>query len=70
MTNYQEELNDYFEIGKDIEAYGSIDELLEKCAYYLEHEDIRRKIAENGYEKVKKYHTYNVRIAEMLRKVV
>jgi spore maturation protein CgeB len=70
MTNYQEELNDYFEIGKDLEAYGSIEELLEKCAYYLEHEDIRRKIAENGYEKVKKYHTYNVRIAEMLHKII
>jgi spore maturation protein CgeB len=70
MTNYQEELNDYFEIGRDLEAYGSMEELLEKCAYYLEHEDIRRQIAENGYEKVKKYHTYPARLADMLRTVV
>jgi spore maturation protein CgeB len=70
MTNYQEELTDYFEIGTDLEAYGSMEELLEKCAFYLEHEDLRRQIAQNGYEKVKKYHTYPARLAELLRKVV
>jgi spore maturation protein CgeB len=67
MTNYQEELTEHFEIGTDLEAYGSMDELVDKCAYYLAHEDVRRQIAFNGYEKVKKYHTYNVRIAAMLR---
>jgi spore maturation protein CgeB len=67
MTNYQDELTDHFEIGTDLEAYGSMDELIDKCAYYLTHEDVRRQIALNGYSKVKKYHTYNVRIATMLK---
>jgi len=70
MTNYQAELPEYFEIGRDLEAYNSMDELIDKCAFYLEHDDIRRDIARNGYEKVKQHHTHSHRIAEMLRKTL
>lgn len=70
MTNYQAELPEYFEIGRDLEAYSSMDELIDKCAFYLEHDDIRRDIARNGYEKVKQHHTHSHRIAEMLRKTL
>jgi len=41
--------------------------LREKVAYYLEHEEERKQIAENGYKKVKEYHKYVNRISEMLR---
>jgi len=68
MTNYQEEISDMFEIGQDIECYGSMEELIDKCAYYLEHEDVRARIAENGYRKVYEAHTYKMRIMEILRK--
>ncbi|MBQ8822688.1 MAG: glycosyltransferase [Lachnospiraceae bacterium] len=67
MTNYQAELTDYFEIGTDIEAYTSTDELVDKCAYYLSHEEERRQIALNGYQKVKSLHTYQNRLLQMLR---
>lgn len=70
MTNYQSELTDYFEIGTDLEAYSCMEELVEKCAYYLKHEDIRKQIALQGYQKVKQYHTYPLRIAEMFQKVL
>ena len=68
MTNYQPELTDYFEIGTDLEAYSCIEELIEKCNYYLKHDDIRKQIALQGYQKVKQYHTYPLRITEMFRK--
>lgn len=67
MSNYQVELMEHFEPGVDIECYGSLEELADKCAYYLEHEEERKQIAINGYEKVKKYHTYEIRIKEMLQ---
>lgn len=70
MTNFQPELPEYFEIGVDLEAYGSLEELVDKCSYYLTHEDERRQIALNGYRKVKEYHTYINRMAEMVRKVM
>ena len=67
MTNYQAELTEYFEIGRDLEAYSSLDELIDKCTYYLEHDEERAQIAIQGYEKVKQFHTYPLRIAEMIR---
>ena len=57
MTNYQEELEDLFRIGTDLEAYGSPEELEEKCAYYLTHEEERQRIAANGYRKAAESHT-------------
>ena len=67
MTNYQTELTEHFEIGVDLEAYASMDELVDKCAYYLEHEDVRQQIALNGYRKVCEQHTYIHRIKEMIK---
>lgn len=67
MTNYQAELPELFEIGVDLEAYGSLEELIDKCDYYLTHEEQRKQIALNGYRKVKEHHTYEKRIMEMLR---
>lgn len=48
LTNYQAEIPEYFEIGKHLEIYESQEDLLQKIAYYLEHEEERRSIAENG----------------------
>lgn len=70
MTNYQDELNDMFQIGVDLEAYTSIDELIDKCDYYLNHDDERKKIAVNGYNKVKDNYTYYHRVLEMIKKMV
>lgn len=66
MTNYQAELPEYFEIGVDLEAYSSMEELTDKCDYYLKHEDERKQIALNGYRKVCEQHTYPHRMKAML----
>lgn len=70
MTNYQSELQDYFDIGVDLEAYSSMEELVEKCAYYLSHEQERTQIAQNGYQKVCSLHTYPHRIRTMIASIV
>ena len=51
---------------EDLEAYTSLDDLMGKCEYYLSHDKERREIAHNGFEKVKKYHTYDIRLTQML----
>jgi len=66
ITNYQAELPEHFNIGEDLEAYTSLDDLMGKCEYYLSHDKERREIAHNGFEKVKKYHTYDIRFTQML----
>lgn len=65
LTNYQAEIASLFEPGRDLAVYESFDDCLKKAGYYLEHEDERRTIAENGYRKICAHHTYDNRIAEM-----
>ena len=65
ISNYQEEIDDLFTVGKDIECYRSVDELLDKVNYYLTHDNERLRIAINGYKCVAENHTLNHRISEM-----
>jgi spore maturation protein CgeB len=50
LTEHCENLDEYFEIGVEIETYSSVDELREKCRYYLrdDNELKRENIARNG----------------------
>lgn len=66
LTNYQAEIPELLQIGEHLDTYSSFDELEEKTAYYLDHPDIRKEIAYTGYEIVKNYHTYPVRLETML----
>ncbi len=66
LTNYQAELADYFTIGSDLDCYTCEEELVEKTAHYLSHEEERAQIARNGLETVKKYYNYPERLLEML----
>lgn len=66
LTNFQSEIPEYFEIGKDLEVYFSEAELLQKIAYYLKHEDERKMIAQNGYQKAKEHYSLKRRVQEML----
>ena len=67
MTNYQEEIPCYFKEGEDLVCFDGPEDLSEKAGYYLTHETERRRIAENGYRKVREDHDYMARIREMLR---
>lgn len=66
LTNYQQELPEYFTIGQDLDVYESEEDLLEKIHYYLSHEEERRQIAENGRNKVRKYYTWKQRIEDIM----
>lgn len=66
LSNYQSEIPEYFEPGVDLATYSSFAECEELIAYYLQHEDERRQIARNGYEKTKRLFTYEHRVRDML----
>lgn len=55
MTNYQSEIAELFEDGKDLVMYTSMEDMIEKVGYYLNHEEERREIAESGAKKIKEY---------------
>lgn len=69
LTNYQPELEEFFEIGRDLECYFDKEDMICKIRYYLEHEEERAQIAKNGYEKVKSRHGYRNRIQTIWEKI-
>lgn len=66
ITNYQEDLAAEFEEDKEIVMYRSLEELVEKTAYYLEHEAERREIVRAGYEKVIREYNYAIKLRKIL----
>ena len=58
LTNYQKDLEEYFEDGKNILIYHSIEEALDKCKFYLKHENEAERIRQNGYKIVKDQFSY------------
>lgn len=65
LSNYQEDLYDVFVPGEDMIIYDSIDDLINKCKYYLSHDTERRQIAQNGFGKIEEKHTYDIRFEEI-----
>lgn len=58
LSNYQIEIAEYFQPGKEIVVYESMEDCLEKIQYYLEHDGEREKIAGCGCEKVRREFSY------------
>lgn len=67
MTQPAEDLEDYLRSGIDCVTFDSIDELVEKTRYYLDHEEERRAIALSGYQRTLADHTCEVRFREIFR---
>lgn len=51
LSNSQEELMELFEDGREMAVYEGFEDAVDKVAFYLQHEDIRKQIAENGRKK-------------------
>lgn len=66
LTNFQPELPGLFVPGEDLVYYENMDNLADKADYFLRHETERREIAEHGFETVQKYHTYPIRLRQMM----
>ena len=69
ITSYMEELQDFFEIGKEILCYKTEEELYDLVKYYLQHEDELENIRRHGYARFLKNHTYQKRWDEVIREL-
>ena len=61
MVEYMEELEEFFEIGKEIVCYHDPASLVDKVKYYLAHEDEREKIRQAGHRRAVNEHTWQRR---------
>jgi glycosyltransferase involved in cell wall biosynthesis len=65
LTESKRNLPELFEPGREVVAYDSVDDLVEKVAYYLEHDEERSEIARSGQERTLREHTYAQRMSEL-----
>lgn len=63
------DLDEYFEIDKEVVIYRDLDDLVYKIQYYLEHEKERENIAKAAYERCMKEHTYDKRFRSIFDQV-
>ena len=66
LSNYQQELAEYFVPGEECAVYQNLEDLYMQADYYLKHEDERKKIAAAGFEKIKRDFTFEERLTKML----
>ncbi|MBN1383302.1 MAG: glycosyltransferase [Elusimicrobia bacterium] len=66
LTDYMKDISGLFEIGKEIVCFKDKDELKRLAKYYLDNEKERVQIAQKGYERVCKEHTYVHRFKKLL----
>jgi hypothetical protein len=66
LTNYTPGLEKLFDIGKEVVVYTSIEDLDNKVKYYLENDNERNIIAEAGYQRAKREHTYFERSKKLI----
>ena len=66
LAEYSKEIGSIFEVGKEVETYSTLDELISKATYYLDHESEALEIAKRGREAVNKNHTISGRVKHML----
>ncbi len=69
LTDYVKGLDNYYSLDKDIVCYKSINELTDKIHYYLQNDNLRKKIAFSGWKKTLDSHTYVHRFNDIFLKI-
>jgi spore maturation protein CgeB len=69
MVEYMEEMEEFFNIGKEIICYLGPEDLVEKVKYYLSHDSEREAIRRAGYERCRRDHSWHKRF-EMVFKTI
>ena len=65
LTNPQPEIMEYFEDGREIAVFRSMEECLDKISYYLEHEEERQAVAAAGLHSVQERFGYGTGLMKL-----
>ena len=61
MVEYMEELEEFYEIGKEVVCYNDREDLADKIKYYLSHDREREAVRQAGYRRCLRDHTWQKR---------
>jgi spore maturation protein CgeB len=65
MVEYMEELEEFFEVGKEVVCYTGPEDLADKIKYYLRHDAERESIRRAGHERCLRDHTWRKRFEKV-----
>jgi spore maturation protein CgeB len=70
LADRTDEHRELFVEGEEAEFFSSKDELIDKVRFYLDHENLRKRIATNGYNKCRKAgYSYKDRLKKVLDEI-
>ncbi len=69
MVEYMEELEEFFQIGKEIVCYDGSQDLADKIKYFLAHDSEREQIRQAGYARCLKDHSWKTRLTTAFRQM-
>jgi spore maturation protein CgeB len=65
VTGHTDELQEFYELGKEIEVYLTPEEMVEKTKFYLAHPVAAEKLREAGYQRARRDHTWSRRFQQL-----
>ncbi|MDU8913523.1 glycosyltransferase [Aestuariicoccus sp. MJ-SS9] len=61
-----DEVREYFDVGTEIDVFSDIEELADKCRFYLAHDETRRRMAQKAHERAVPAYSYHARAREIV----
>jgi spore maturation protein CgeB len=69
MVEYMEELEEFFDIGKEVVCYTDKEDLADKIKYYLKHDDERERMRRSGHERCLRDHSWHKRFQMAFKEI-
>ena len=66
LTDWKANLQDLFDVGREVAAYRTAEECAEMIRHYLTHEEARHSMARAGQARTLRDHTYRIRMQELI----
>jgi spore maturation protein CgeB len=66
LTDWKANLQDVFDVGREVAAYRTAEDCAEMIRHYLTHEEARQSMARAGQARTLRDHTYRIRMKELI----
>jgi spore maturation protein CgeB len=69
ITGHSDELQEFYEVGSEIETYSTSEELVDKTRFYLGNPEAASRLREAGYARAVKDHTWDRRFQQLFSRI-
>jgi DNA-binding transcriptional MerR regulator len=65
LTGYTDEIEHFFEVGREVDCYRSVEELVDKTRFYLNHPTAAESLREAGWQRARRDHRWENRFHQL-----